>query len=423
MRKLLLMLLAVTSTGYSLPFSQFLQNKEAILIDQYKSFITDVLAVVNAYQNDSVMALRPLNEIKDWLHKEAPSISDTVLDNVLTTLKCANEYNVEHNNLLTIIDYSMPSNEKRLWVFDLKSEKLLFNTYVSHGITSGALLSDAFSNRNNSKSSSIGVYTTEKSYYGRDGLSLRLDGLDPGFNDNAQNRAVVMHGGWYVEEAFIKKYGRAGRSWGCPALPSNLSDSIINTIKDKSLFVIYYPSDSWFAKSKFLKCDKPSPIHPATQVATTVKTPALDPRDEILFVDVNKNSVFNETKPVIAVTADYYEQAFHTKVPLTRMLRRQINNMEYIALTPTELKTLATHNSTDANGSQSNELNSVCFVTAEIKMRRGYYATEMKIVPYGKIKEVTLNTDSPDNSFTVHFEARPDLRLKTTNQFIRWVGL
>ena len=422
MRKILLLMLAVTSTSFALPLSEFVRDKEINLINKYNSFIDEIMAIASAYHAYSTSAIKPLNEIKDMLLKEAPTLSAAVIDNVLTTLKCANEYNVDHTNILTIIDYSLPSNEKRLWIFDLKGEKLLFNTYVSHGITSGSLLTDAFSNRNNSKASSIGVYTTEKSYYGRDGLSLRLDGLDRGFNDNAQNRAVVMHGGWYVDETFIKKYGRAGRSWGCPALPLNMYESIINTIKDKSLFVIYYPTDSWLLKSKFLKCDKPAPTQIINNLASSIKAPALDPRDDVLFVDVNKNSVFNENKPVIAVTADYYTQIFHTQVPLTRMLRRQINHMEYVALSSDEFKNLVTNSNSNLNHDQR-DLNAVIFVTPEIKMRRGYNVTEMKIVPFGKIKEVTLNTNSTDNSYVIHFESRPDVRLKTTNQFIRWVGL
>lgn len=422
MRKILLAMLAVSSTCSALPFAEFIQEKQTDLVNKYNSIVDEIIAIANAYQSGPISTIKPLSEIKAMLIKEAPTLSSAVIDNVLTTLKCADQYNVNHNNILTVIDYSLPSNQKRLWIFDLKDEKLLFNTYVSHGITSGSLLSDAFSNRNNSKASSIGVYTTEKSYYGRDGLSLRLDGLDRGFNDNAQNRAVVMHGGWYVDEAFIKKYGRAGRSWGCPALPLDLYQSVINTIKEKSLFVVYYPADTWLAKSKFLRCDKPTSTQVASNTASAVKTPALDQRDDILFVDVNKNNVFNESKPVIVVTADYYTQLFHTQVPLTRMLRRQINNMEYIALSSEELKNLVTSHSISLNHSQP-DLNELIFVIPEIKMRRGYYATEMKIVPYGKIKEVTLNTDSADNSYVVHFEARPDIRLKTTSQFIRWVGL
>ena len=194
----------------------------------------------------------PLEDITALLHREAPTLSAGVIDKLLTALTCTSDKYIGNKSIVTIIDYSLPSSEKRLWVFDLHQQKLLFHTYVSHGIKSGALLSTYFSNKYDSKASSIGVYTTEKAYYGRHGVSLKLDGLDQGFNDNAANRAVVMHGGWYVEDDFIKKYGRPGRSWGCPAVPDHLIKPIVDVIKDDSLFVIYYPSDAWFVKSKFL---------------------------------------------------------------------------------------------------------------------------------------------------------------------------
>lgn len=158
-------------------------------------------------------------------------LSPAARDTALITLSCAKLDTLSNNNIFTFIDYSLPANTKRIWVFDIANDKLLYNTYVSHGLGSGTIEADFFSNRYNSKASSIGVYTTKNSYYGRNGLSLQLDGLDQGFNDNASNRALVMHGGWYVTEEFIKKYGRSGRSWGCPALPKDQTQEIINTIK------------------------------------------------------------------------------------------------------------------------------------------------------------------------------------------------
>ena len=112
------------------------------------------------------------------LHQNAPALNTEAVNKVLTTLKCASKYNIKHNNILTIIDFSLPSSAKRLWVFDLAKNKLLFHTHVSHGIKSGSLLSNYFSNKVNSKASSIGVYNTEKAYFGRHGLSLKLYGLD-----------------------------------------------------------------------------------------------------------------------------------------------------------------------------------------------------------------------------------------------------
>lgn len=263
------------------------------------------------------------------------------------------------------------------------------------------------------------MYKTEDTYYGRDGLSLKLDGLDAGFNDNASNRSVVMHGGWYVSEDFIKKYGRAGRSWGCPALPLALTSAIINTIKGDSLFVIYYPSDKWFLKSKFLNCDNLSPTRYAAVVDTEIKSAEQEQREPVLFANINSKNL--GTEPILVMAAVDYERVFHTKAPLGRMLRRQINNMEYIALSNTELENLIINNNKEA-------LNTVYFVIPVVKMVRGYYATEMHIVDLGKIKEVRLNIEPSQNlasvkSYTVDFEAKPSIRLRATNEFIRWLGL
>ncbi|EHL30624.1 murein L,D-transpeptidase catalytic domain family protein [Legionella drancourtii] len=423
MSALLLWILAVTS-AYLPPLPvDFPQQKKAATEDFH--LISVVAPVLSAGQ----VSAQAISDLELMLHNQAPTLNQQVINKVLMTLKCATEYNVDHNNILTVIDYSLPSNEKRLWVFDLKEKKLLFHTYVSHGIKSGALVSNYFSNKYNSKASSIGVYQTQKAYYGRDGLSLRLDGLDRSFNDNASNRSVVMHSGWYVEEGFIKKYGRPGRSWGCPALPLTNSQAIINTIKDKSLLVIYYPSDNWFSKSRFLNCDKLA----AAQITNnfTLEIPATAPddqRDAILFVGSGYKGKRTESNPVAVISADMYQRIFHTSAPLTRMLRRQINSAEYIALSRTELNYLA-NNSNVATAEQAEGLNVISFVIPVIKeVRGGYYETQMQIVNLGKIKEVKVNGGSPrennsGNSFTVYFEGKPAINLNATSQFIRWVGL
>jgi hypothetical protein len=425
MTALLLFILAVSKPYLSqLPLG-FTQS-QAIINNNIHS-MSSIVPIVGTEQ--VLEHALSLNDIQLMLQHDAPNLNPLVINKVLTTLKCASQYNVDHNNILTIIDYSLPSNNKRLWVFDLKEKKLLFYTYVSHGIKSGALISNYFSNKFNSKASSIGVYQTEQAYYGRDGLSLRLDGLDRSFNDNASNRSVVMHSGWYVEEGFIKKYGRPGRSWGCPALPLENSQAIINTIKDKSLMVIYYPSDVWFAKSKFLNCDKDSlPQYtkiPEVSVATSAPD---DHRDPILFAVSYKGSKQAESKPVVAISAGVYERIFHNQVPLTRMLRRQINNEEYIALSSAELNYLVLNSKTVATD-QDNGINAIHFVIPVIKVvRGGYYETQMQIVDLGKIKEVKANGDStrenaPVNSYTVYFEGKPTVSLNASNEFIRWVGL
>ena len=416
MKKMLLWMLALTSTCFATPTPGPLKEVQAAPINDF--IIDDISSL--AILSRTSFANRPIAQIEAMLHEEAPTLSKSVIKKVLTTLKCARGYETENNNILTVIDYSLPSSEKRLWVFDLRDSKLLFYTYVSHGLKSGALLSNYFSNKYNSKASSIGTYATVKSYYGRDGLSLRLDGLDSGFNDNASNRSVVMHGGWYVNEDFIKKYGRAGRSWGCPALPLNLSDSIINTIKDKSLMVIYYPSDDWFTKSRFLNCGILSQkrAYRTAMIGFKLPTQSDETREEIVYVDLNGNGKHEESEPIIVMNADLYQTTFQAQAPLERMLRRQINNKEYIALTSKELQNIDT----------KLLLNDLYFVVPVLKMRRGYYITQMTPVTLGKIKDIKLSSNTPtpmslSQNYSIDFEGKSTMRLRTTNQFIRWLGL
>ena len=154
-------------------------------------------------------------------------------------------YNLNNNNklnqdkqIITVIDFTRPSSEKRMWIIDLKTNKLLLNTYVAHGQGSGGNLADSFSNIEESHKSSLGFYVTSETYIGKHGLSLRLDGHDKGINDKARNRAIVVHGASYVSESFIKTTGRLGRSFGCPAVPVELNDKVIRLIKDKTCMFI-----------------------------------------------------------------------------------------------------------------------------------------------------------------------------------------
>lgn len=366
-----------------------------------------------------------LYQIEEMLREKEANLPSPVIDKVLTALKCASENQVPHNNILTIIDYSQPSNQKRLWVFDLQESQLLYNTYVSHGIKSGTLLTDNFSNKYNSRASSFGVYRTEKSYYGREGLSLRLQGLDRSFNDNAGNRAIVMHGGWYVEEPFIKKYGRPGRSWGCPALPLASYQGIINTIQDDSFMVAYYPNDDWFSQSKFLTCEgRATKPHQASQ---DTQSKVSEIREDVLLAGVGKQHKSESNEAIVTIKADQYETLFHNKPPLDRMLRRQIDKAEYIALSNAEFDQLFITKNPEIKMDEKTLFNAVYFVVPVIKMHRGYYETHMEIVNFGPIKEVRLNNESPatkgKTAYSVYFENKPPLHLKVTDRFIRWLGL
>jgi hypothetical protein len=155
-------------------------------------------------------------------------------------------------NILTLIDFSMSSNSKRLWVIDLTTNTILYNSLVAHGRNTGNEFATSFSNVAQSFKSSLGFYATGEIYSGKHGKSLKLDGLEKGINSNARRRAVVMHGAEYVSNSFIQNHDRLGRSLGCPAIPVEVTDKIIQTIKDKSCLFIYYPSDAYKVASKLV---------------------------------------------------------------------------------------------------------------------------------------------------------------------------
>jgi len=157
--------------------------------------------------------------------------------------------------ILTVIDYSLPSSVKRMWVIDLTSQKVLYHTLVAHGKHTGGLFAKHFSDRPGSLASSIGTFITENTYMGSKGYSLRLKGLEPGFNDKAKSRAIVMHGAWYATQDFARHHGRLGLSWGCPAVAPTLAKPIINQIKNGSLVFAYFPDSQWLQKSRFLETD------------------------------------------------------------------------------------------------------------------------------------------------------------------------
>jgi hypothetical protein len=153
---------------------------------------------------------------------------------------------------LTVIDFSLPSTQKRMWIIDVVDGKILHHGYVSHGRNSGDLLAQKFSNVNSSFMSSLGFYLTGETYQGKHGYSLRLDGLEKGINDNARQRDIVIHGADYAKEDFIKQTGRLGRSLGCPALPREIASQVIDMIKGKSCLFIYGKDDSYLTQSSIL---------------------------------------------------------------------------------------------------------------------------------------------------------------------------
>ena len=155
---------------------------------------------------------------------------------------------------LTLIDYRIPSTQKRLWVIDLASGRILYHEHVAHGRNSGENYATHFSNAEGSNQSSLGLYLTQETYVGGNGYSLRLNGLEPGINDMARKRAIVMHGAPYVNPDMALRQGRLGRSLGCPALRGIVAGPIINQIKGGNFLYAYYPDEKWLNQSRFLKC-------------------------------------------------------------------------------------------------------------------------------------------------------------------------
>ncbi len=183
---------------------------------------------------------------------EAQGLRAEVLELAMKAFQTAWRRGDTRKKIITVIDYSLPSSEKRLWVIDLSSNKLLFHEHVAHGSGSGGNSATDFSNTSNSHKSNIGLMKTAETYSGKHGYSLELDGLESGWNGNARGRAIVIHAADYVSESFIRANGRLGRSWGCPALNPSVSRKVIDTIKGGSLVFGYYPDSGWLEGSKYL---------------------------------------------------------------------------------------------------------------------------------------------------------------------------
>lgn len=156
------------------------------------------------------------------------------------------------NRLLSIVDFSLPSTEKRLWILNMETNEVLYHTYVSHGQNTGGNMATDFSNTPNSLQSSLGFFVTAETYYGKNGLSLFIDGMEEEFNSKARERYVVIHGADYANEDSIQRLGRLGRSYGCPAVPTKVSKEIINKIKGGSALFIFHPSEDYIQNSTYL---------------------------------------------------------------------------------------------------------------------------------------------------------------------------
>jgi len=201
-------------------------------------FITVIVLMIALYSSVSCASFGNINPEVFKLAKQAHQKART--------------QGLAQNSIITIIDYSLPSTQKRLWVVDLIRERVMFHTYVAHGSGSGDKQAKSFSDRLGSHQTSLGVFKTGSTYQGKHGTSLILHGLEKGVNGNAERRRIVIHSASYVSEGTIKKLGRLGRSHGCPALSYQDTLPVIKTIKNGTLLFAYYPDKSWLKRSKFL---------------------------------------------------------------------------------------------------------------------------------------------------------------------------
>ena len=191
-----------------------------------------VLCAINAHAEPLLSSLL----------KQAPGLHADALRQALNAQTLASERGlVRRSNLLTVIDYSIRSSEPRLFVFDLARKTLLFRELCAHGKASGDDITSFFSNEPGSEASSLGLFITGETYIGHNGYSLKLRGLTEGLNDMAEERAIVLHGAYYVSQEAIKVLGRLGRSWGCPAVRAEIAHKLIDTIRGESAIFAYYP--------------------------------------------------------------------------------------------------------------------------------------------------------------------------------------
>lgn len=232
--------------GYAKPVAKYVKRKSSVAVSARKKAAAhpDTTAAVITKKDTSVYESLGLGKL--GLSKEAFDFAMKGHDYLAAKGK------LQNGDILSIVDFSLPSSEKRLFIVDLKNKKLLFNTYVSHGRGSGEAMATEFSNEADSHKSSLGFYVTGDTYMGKHGFSMRLLGQDKGFNDKANDRSIVMHSAPYVCEAAIKASGFIGRSHGCPAVPEALNKPIIDQIKGGSCLFLYSPDKQYAASSSII---------------------------------------------------------------------------------------------------------------------------------------------------------------------------
>lgn len=193
-----------------------------------------------------------VNKVIKSIQTQADNLNPEVLKVGINAYLKAQQLGLNQKQVLTLVDYTKVSSERRLWVIDMKNVKVLFNTWVAHGSNSGKAKATSFSNSPRSLKSSIGVFLTAEPYTGGKGPSLRIKGLEHNINDNAYRRNIVFHGASYVGRDIARDNGMVGRSWGCFAVEKGIVKPLINAIKEKTLVVAYYPEENWLHHSKFI---------------------------------------------------------------------------------------------------------------------------------------------------------------------------
>lgn len=214
-------------------------NKENFTVSENSKKPEVAIAIKPSFDSKVELVYKSLNSN----HFDLPNLES--FKEALKGFYLLKEKGLIQKEVLTLVDFSLSSNTKRLWVIDMATNTILYNSLVAHGRNTGEEFASSFSNTNSSFKSSLGFYATGEIYNGKHGKSLKLDGLEKGINDNARERGVVMHSANYVSNSFIKYNKRLGRSQGCPAIPEDSLNEIVNTIKDKSCLFIYHPSRSF----------------------------------------------------------------------------------------------------------------------------------------------------------------------------------
>ncbi len=188
------------------------------------------------------------------LSQAAPELNPQALKSALSAMQCAVNNGAQQAQHLAVIDYSQPSTARRLWIFDLTKKKLVLRDLVAHGQKSGENFATQFSNSEGSFQSSLGLFRTQESYNGSHGYSLRMDGLEPGINDRARERAIVIHAADYVNPLWSQRQGRIGRSLGCPAVRPQVARQVVDKLKDGQFMFAWYPDQRWLKSSTYLNC-------------------------------------------------------------------------------------------------------------------------------------------------------------------------